>query len=177
MQTKQQTKGLRILVSVLTILLPGIVTYLYFGPKMGTGVFSKGLLPAINAGINGATTLLLVFALITIKQGKRLVHQRIMTGALVLSVVFLALYVLHHATSEPTSYGGEGFAKGFYYFILISHIIMAAVIVPLVLMAYIRAFLGNYAGHKKIVKYAYPFWMYVSVTGVIVYFMIAPYYG
>ena len=100
-----------------------------------------------------------------------------MTGALALSVVFLVLYVLHHATSEPTTYGGEGFMAGLYYFILISHIIMAAVIVPLVLSAYIRAFTGDFEKHRKVVKYAFPFWMYVSITGVIVYLMIAPYYG
>lgn len=176
MPKSPSNSAIRIVVAVLTIVLPGIVAFLYFSPKLELGDIQSGLLPAINAGVNGTSTLLLIGALVAIKHGKRILHQRLMTGALALSVIFLVLYVLHHATSDPTTYGGEGFMKGLYYVILITHIVMSAVIVPLVLMAYIRAFMGDFPAHKKIVRYAYPFWMYVSITGVIVYFMISPYY-
>ena len=100
-----------------------------------------------------------------------------MKTAICCSLVFLLMYVAYHMTSDSTPFGGMGAIKFLYYFILISHIILSVVVIPLVLHSYIRAYLGDYKAHKKIVKYAYPVWLYVAVTGVVVYLMICPYYA
>ena len=131
-------------------------------------------LPPIYASINGLTALLLVSALIAIKNNKRRLHEGLMKTAIACSLLFLVMYVAYHMTSDSTSY--EGPVATLYFSILISHILLSIIVIPLVLISYVRAFLGEYESHKKIVKFAYPIWLYVAVTGVIVYIMISPYY-
>jgi len=133
-------------------------------------------LPPIYASINGLTAALLIAALIAIKNKRISLHESIMKTAISCSVVFLLMYIAYHITSDPTPYGGAGPLKFIYYFILITHIVLSIAVIPLVLYSYIRAYLGDYKAHKKIVKYAYPVWLYVAITGVIVYLMISPYY-
>ena len=133
-------------------------------------------LPPIYASINGLTAALLIAALIVIKNKRISLHESIMKTAISCSVVFLLMYIAYHITSDPTPYGGAGPRKFTYYFILITHIVLSIAVIPLVLYSYIRAYLGDYKAHKKIVKFAYPIWLYVAITGVVVYLMISPYY-
>jgi len=133
-------------------------------------------LPPIYAMTNALTAILLVLAVIMIKQGKRKMHELFMKSAIVLSVLFLLMYIAYHMTSESTSYGGEGMLQYVYYFILLTHIVLSIVVIPFVLITYVRAISGNFERHKKIARITFPLWLYVAITGVIVYIMIAPYY-
>jgi putative membrane protein len=137
------------------------------------------------------TAFVLIGAVMTIKQGNRKAHEIMMKFAILLSVMFLGLYVTYHMTSDSTIYGDMnhdgilqedesaylGFSKYVYYFILITHIILSIGIIPLVLITYVRALVGKYEDHKKMARYAFPLWLYVALTGVVVYLMISPYYA
>lgn len=133
-------------------------------------------LPPIYATINAITAVLLLCAVIAIKQGKTGLHELLVKISIACSVVFLVLYVLYHMTSDSTPFGGEGWVRSLYFFILISHILLSIAVIPFVLITYVRAITNNIELHRKIAKYTFPLWMYVAVTGVIVYFMISPYY-
>lgn len=133
-------------------------------------------LPPIYASINGLTAILLIVAVLAIKNGNKKLHQRLMTTCIVLSLLFLIMYVAYHMTSESTLYGGEGVVKYIYYFILASHILLSVAVIPLVLTTYSKGYLENYEAHRKWAKVTFPIWLYVAVTGVIVYVMISPYY-
>ncbi|MEK9740493.1 MAG: DUF420 domain-containing protein [Flavobacteriaceae bacterium] len=134
-------------------------------------------LPPIYATINGLTALLLIGAFSAIKNKKITLHERLMKISIALSVVFLVMYVAYHMTSDPTPYGGEGTIKYIYYFILISHIFLSIGIIPMVLITYVRAISKQFGEHKKIARYTFPVWLYIAITGVIVYLMISPYYN
>jgi putative membrane protein len=134
-------------------------------------------LPPIYATINGLTAVLLILAVVAIKKGHRKAHENLMKTAIACSVLFLLMYVLYHMTSVSTKFGGEGWIRMFYTFILISHILLSIIVIPFVLITYVRAISNEIALHKKIAKYTFPLWLYVTVTGVVVYWMIAPYYG
>ncbi|MDN5211118.1 DUF420 domain-containing protein [Fulvivirgaceae bacterium BMA12] len=163
----------RKLVIVLSILIPIAVAAL-FGIKID-GV-DLSFLPPIYASINGLTAILLIIAVVAIKNGKRALHEKLMTVNICLSALFLILYVAYHMTSDSTKFGGEGLVKSIYLFILISHILLSVVIIPLVLFTYIRALSEKFDKHRKLAKITFPIWLYVAVTGVIVYIMISPYY-
>jgi len=96
--------------------------------------------------------------------------------AITLSIVFLGMYIAYHMTSDSTKYGGEGFMKYVYYVILITHIIMSIAVIPFVLITYVRAITNNFERHKKIARITFPLWLYVAISGVVVYIMISPYY-
>lgn len=148
-------------------------------------------LPPIYASLNGLTAVGLILALVAIKLKKMRIHQRIIQGCLSFSILFLLLYVLYHMTSDSTKYGdinGNGIletaekiavadTKNIYFFILISHIFLSLIVIPLVLYAYKFAWEGDFEKHKKWTRFAFPIWLYVAVTGVVVYKMISPYYG
>ena len=133
-------------------------------------------LPPIYSSTNAVTALLLVLAYIAIRRKKVKLHERLMKVSIVLSLSFLLMYIAYHITTDPTIYGGSGFKKYVYYFILISHILLSIVLIPLVLISYVRAFQKAFPSHKKIARITFPIWLYVTVTGVIVYLMIAPFY-
>lgn len=114
--------------------------------------------------------------MVAIKKGNRKLHENLMRTAIVLSTLFLVMYVAYHMTSDSTKFGGEGALKYVYYFILITHIALSVVIIPFVLVTYLRALLGKFENHKKIARITFPLWLYVAITGVVVYFMISPYY-
>ena len=139
-------------------------------------VVSLSFLPPIYATVNGITTVILLLALKAIKSKNINLHKNLMKTAIALSLAFLLMYVAYHMTSDSTPYGGEGFIRYVYFFILISHIILSIGIIPMVLFTYVRAFTKQFEDHKKIARYTFPIWLYVAVTGVIVYFMISPYY-
>lgn len=164
------------LIVLLSIVIPIVVAVLYLLPKdfeVGEEVY---YLPAFNAVINGLTSLVLILAYAAIRRKDRILHKRLMITALSLSVLFLLSYVTYHSLTESTPFGGEGWIKSVYYFILLSHILLAVAIVPLVLISFSRALAEKYDKHKKIAKITLPLWLYVTLTGVIVYLMISPYY-
>lgn len=134
-------------------------------------------LPPIYAMINATTAVLLLFALVAIKRKNILLHERLMKSAIFLSCVFLVMYVAYHMTSDPTPYGGTGVLRWVYYFILITHILLSIGIIPMVLITYVRAISKHFISHKRIAKITFPIWLYIAVTGVVVYLMISPYYG
>ncbi len=176
MLTLTEVQGKRI-IWIGSIALPLAVMVLYYLPKPeGVGESFK-FLTLINAIINGLTAVFLVLGFIAIKNKKIELHRKMMFTALILSLLFLVCYVLYHSTNAPTKFGGEGIMKGIYYFLLLTHIVLAAAIVPLVLITVVRALSEKFDRHRKIARIALPLWLYVSVTGVIVYLMIAPYYS
>jgi len=163
---------------IVSILIPVAVALLFSVRLKDFGVVMEPLsfLPPIYAGINGLTAVLLVLAVRAIKKGNRVLHEKLMTTSIGCSVVFLVMYVAYHMTADATKFGGEGFIKYVYFFLLITHIILSVTIIPLVLFTYVRALSKDFDRHKKLARITFPLWLYVAVTGVIVYFMIAPYY-
>jgi putative membrane protein len=138
--------------------------------------FNVHLFAQFNAVINSMVSFLLLVGLLAVKRGNYQLHKKVMMSAMVLSLLFLISYICHHLFSESTSFGGEGAVKSIYYFILITHIILAAVILPFILYTSYRALVAEWPAHRKLAKITWPIWFYVSVTGVVVYLMISPYY-
>ena len=171
METKKEPY--RILIIILSIVIPVAVAVLFSVKIDG---YDLSFLPPVYASINGLTAILLMNAVWAIKNGKRLLHERLMKVCVGLSATFLVMYVLYHMTSDSTSYGGEGPLRYVYFFILISHIVLSVIITPLVLFTLSRALAGNFERHKALSKFTFPIWLYVALTGVIVYVMISPYY-
>ncbi len=134
------------------------------------------LLPALNAVLNGTCSVLLLLSLYFIKRKQIGLHKKLNILTFILSSLFLVSYIIFHATGIKTTYGGTGFIRYVYYIILITHIVLAAVVLPLVLMSFQRGLQMQIERHKKLVRWSYPIWLYVTVSGVIVYLMIAPYY-
>ncbi len=167
-------KKYQVWIWILSIVIPLTVAIL-FSVKI-PGVERMAFLPPIYATINGLTAILLVAAVFQIKKGNRKIHERIMKLCIVLSALFLVMYVTYHMTSDSTSYGGVGVLRLVYFFILISHILLSIGVIPFVLITFVRALNGNFEKHKKIAKITFPIWLYVAITGVIVYLMISPYY-
>lgn len=166
------------LIVLVSIVIPVVVAIL-FNVKLkdlGYDVEPLSFLPPIYATINGITAVVLIAAVMAIKKGNRKLHERLMTFAIALSLAFLVMYVAYHMTSDSTKFGGEGTIRLVYFGLLISHIILSIAVIPLVLISYVRALAGKFDQHKKIAKITFPIWLYVAVTGVIVYIMIAPYY-
>ena len=162
------------LIVIVSILVPVVVAILF--TVRIPGVESLTFLPPIYAGINALTAILLIVSVILIKNKKRKLHALLMRICIGLSLLFLVMYIAYHMTSDPTPFGGEGTIKYIYYFILISHILLSICVIPFVLITYVRAITNNIVMHKKIAKITFPLWLYVAVTGVIVYLMISPYY-
>ncbi len=161
-----------------SILIPVVVAIL-FSVKLkdfGIKVAPLSFLPPIYATTNGVTAIVLLIAVKAIKNGNRKLHEKLMTTAIALSVFFLVMYVAYHMTSDSTKFGGEGFIRYVYFFLLISHILLSIAVIPLVLVTYVRALAERFDRHKKIARITFPIWLYVAVTGVIVYLMISPYY-
>lgn len=193
---------------IVSILIP-VAVVLLFSIRLkdfGINVEPLSFLPPIYATINGITALLLILAVRAIQKGNRALHEKLMTSAIVCSVLFLVMYVAYHMTAEATKYGDinhdnfidlnelnkVGFSfkvlseiivlnisttRYIYFFLLITHIALSVVIIPLVLFTYVRALSGQFDRHKKLAKMTFPLWLYVAVTGVVVYLMIAPYYA
>jgi putative membrane protein len=138
--------------------------------------FDEHIFAKINAAINSTVSVLLLLALIAVKNKKYLLHKRIMITAIILSCLFLVSYICHHLFTGETKFGGEGNIRYIYYFILGTHIVLAVIILPFILFTAYRSMIGEFARHKKLARITWPIWFYVAVTGVVVYFMISPYY-
>ena len=168
------SKYYRKLITFISIIVPVLVAVLF--TVRIPNVAPLNFLPPIYAGINDITAVILVFAYISIRNKKIKLHEKLMKIAIGLSLAFLAMYVAYHMTSDSTPYGGQGMIRYVYYFILISHIILSIGIIPMVLVTYVRAISKRFVDHKKIAVITFPIWLYIAVTGVIVYLMISPYY-
>lgn len=171
---KKINKAYNAIIIVVSILIPVVVAVL--SRVRIPNIAPLDMLPPIYAIINGATAILLVVAVIQIKRGNKSKHQVLMKINILLSLLFLIMYIAYHVTSEMAIYGGEGIIRYVYYVILASHIILSGILVPLVLLTYKHAALGEYLKHRKLAKITFPIWFYVAVTGVVVYLMISPYY-
>ncbi|WP_434037028.1 DUF420 domain-containing protein [Formosa sp. 4Alg 33] len=161
-------------VVVLSVIIP-IAVAILFGVKI-PNVEPLTFLPPIYATTNAFTALVLVLAFNAIKNGNVKRHELLMKVAIALSVLFLVLYVAYHMTSDSTKFGGEGVIKYVYYFILITHIVMSIIVIPFVLITYVRAITNDIERHRKIARITFPLWLYVAITGVVVYILISPYY-
>lgn len=162
--------ALSILVPVLVFVLLNMPNrYNFLGMELGS-------FPFFHAMINFSTSVLLLIGYALIKNGKKTMHRNVMITAFALSVVFLVSYVISKISHDPVHYGGEGLLKYIYFFILITHIVLSGIIVPLVLFTMYRGLTGEYAKHKKIARWTFPVWLYVSITGVLVYVFMIPYY-
>ena len=189
METIDQAKlkNTRKLIISLSVVIPIAVAILF---KVKIGGIDLSFLPAIYAGINALTAVFLISALVAIKNKNMELHRALIRIALGLSVVFLLLYVAYHMTSDSTLYGDSngsgsldilekakiGAMAYFYYTLLISHILLSIAVIPLVLFTYLFAWQGDFVKHKKWTRFSFPIWLYVAVSGVVVYFMICPYY-
>lgn len=175
---KEENYGIyRKLIFVLSIAIPLLVALLLgIRIKFDFGVWTK-VLPHVIGVVNTITACLLILGLIFIKNKQFKYHENAMTASFISGSLFLLLYVLYHLTNQSTPFGGQGSIVRFtYYFLLISHIILSIAVVPLVLRALFYGLTNQVDLHRKIVKFAFPIWLYVSITGVIVYLMISPYY-
>lgn len=175
--THQQQKSYQKLITILSIAIPvAVAVLLGIRQRIDLGLWTKAL-PHINGVINSITSIALIIGLIAIKQKNISLHRIVMLIAFVLGSVFLVSYVVYHISNASTAFGGDGWVRSVYFFLLISHIVLSIVVVRFVLLAVYYALSNQIDRHKKIVKWAYPIWLYVSVTGVIVYLMISPYYN
>lgn len=171
----KENKAIKIGIWVFTVVVFLLVSVMGRLPKPDvTPEFTKAL-PGLNAILNTSVFLTLIGSLIMIKRKNVNMHMRLNTFAMILSIFFLLSYVLYHLTNEEVKYLGE--MKGLYYSILASHIVLSGLSLPFILFAYYRAFIGDIQKHKKIVKWAYPVWLYVAITGPVVYLMLSPYYS
>lgn len=161
------------LIIVLSILIPVAIGVLF---RVKIEGYDFSFLPPIYATVNGVTALLLVAAFMAIRSKRVVLHRRLMKTCIFLSFCFLVMYVAYHMTSDSTPYGGEGWIRSVYYFILVSHILLSVAVVPLVLLTFARALSGDFERHRALARFAFPIWLYVAVTGVIVYVMISPFY-
>lgn len=162
--------ALSILVPIVVVVLMNLpLRYNIFGTESGT-------FPFFHAVLNGSTAMLLTvgYFLMTVKEYK--MHRNVMITAFGLSVIFLVSYVISKISNDPVPYGGEGFMRYLYFFILITHIVLSTIIIPLVLFTMYRGLTGQYDKHSKIARWTFPIWLYVAVTGVLVYCFMWPYY-
>ncbi len=178
MKSSSSNKKVDILIILFSIVAVAIISSLFRYQFLDAGKlpFDIHILPKAHAIINSLTAVCLLIALYLVKQRNVKGHKFFMLLASALSVLFLLSYLTYHSSAESTSYGGEGVLKYIYYFILITHIILAAIVLPFILMTLHRAFTDQIDKHKKLVRFTFPVWLYVAISGVLVYLMISPYY-
>jgi putative membrane protein len=175
LQPVEEKKANRV-ITILSLAIPiAVAVLLGIRQKVDLGSWTT-YLPHINGIINSITSVLLLMGLYFIRQKNIVAHKRTMLAAFTFGSLFLVSYVLYHLTNESTPFGGQGWIRPVYYFLLVSHIVLSVVVVWFVLRAVYFALSGQIARHKQTVKYAFPIWLYVSVTGVVVYLLIKPYY-
>ncbi|MCZ4319635.1 DUF420 domain-containing protein [Aequorivita viscosa] len=170
----QSPKNYNLWIWIFSIAIPLVVAVL-FTVKI-PGVERLGFLPPIYATINACTALILITAVYQIRKGNRKLHERLMKTAIVFSALFLIMYMAYHMTSDSTPFGGEGVVKYVYYFILLTHILLSIIVIPFVLITFVRGITGQFYKHRKIARITFPLWLYVAISGVVVYLMISPYY-
>jgi len=165
--------GLILLISLAAFLF--LIWLIYFREAAGETAAWVSNLPALNASLNSVSTVLIIAGYVAIRQKKYVKHMKLMLSAFVTSSLFLISYLVYHHYVGHTPFPGEGWVRPFYFSILISHIILSAFVVPLVLTSYYFAFAGKISTHRKVSKWTFPIWLYVSVTGVMIYFILNAY--
>jgi len=176
MQIKKNDKAAKIIIWILSIVVFGVVVSLDRMKMEFNLSFDPHIFATINAIINGTVSVLLIAGMVAIKNKKRKLHERIMLTAMILSALFLVSYICHHLFAGSTPFGGTGIIKLVYLILLATHILLAAIILPFILFTAYRALTTEYPKHKKLAKITWPIWLYVSITGVVVYLLISPYY-
>ena len=171
--TSNNSKKIKQAIIAVSVVIPIAVAVLFTIKIEGVDL---SFLPPVYAYLNGLTAIGLIVAVTAIKKKNRTLHQRAIQVCLIFSILFLLLYVLYHMTSDSTPYGGSGALKYAYFILLISHILLSLVVIPIVLFSYLFAWQGDFERHKKWTRFAFPLWFYVAASGVLVYFMISPYY-
>lgn len=170
-------KNVTLIVAALTAVIVALVAILFFLPAYdGELSFNVNILPMLNAIFNSFTFLALLVALIAIRRKNVRMHRTFIGLAFMTTALFLVSYVTYHYLTESTPYGGEGILRGIYFFVLLTHIVLAVVVVPLALLSLARGLANQVEKHRKIARWTMPVWLYVSFTGVVVYLMISPYY-
>ncbi len=170
-------KSLTIIIGGVSVAVFLLVAILMFSPQViSFGNFDYSLLPPFHALINSMCSVLLVLGFYFIRKKQVALHKLCMVATFTLSTVFLISYVTYHSNMPSTPFGGTGGIRYVYFTILLSHIVLAAIILPLALFTIVRAWRGEFEKHRRIARVTLPLWLYVTVTGVIVYLMIAPYY-
>lgn len=175
--TSERDRKFLTLIAVLSVAIPLVVAVLFFMPKSGTADLDVSYLPSFHAILNSLTAITLIIGYIYVKRGNTKAHRSAMLVAFGLSAIFLVSYVTYHFLGQRTIYGGEGLLKYIYYFILLTHIVLAVAIVPLVLLSVYFGITNQLKRHRRISKWTFPIWLYVAVTGVLVYLLISPYYA
>ncbi|HEX4886847.1 MAG TPA: DUF420 domain-containing protein [Luteibaculaceae bacterium] len=190
-ESKIEAMGLtmqqKVLITITSVAVPAVVVLLFYVKIDG---YDLSFLPAVYATINGLTAISLIAALVAIRNQNRKLHERLMKLSIAFSLLFLLGYVLYHMTSATTVFGdvdhdgvlsadeklAVGSSRVVYLFLLASHIFLSVGIIPMVLVTYVRGITRRFVDHKKIGKITWPIWLYIAVTGVIIYLMISPYY-
>lgn len=173
MVNNKQHTPYRGLIITLSVVIPLAVAALF---RVKIEGYDFTFLPPIYASLNGLTAVLLIFALVAIKKGNRKLHEKLMKTCLILGAAFLLMYVLYHMTTDSTPYGGTGWMRSLYFIILVSHIVLSIAVIPMVLISFVRALSNQFDKHMKLARVTFPIWLYVAVSGVVVYLMISPYY-
>lgn len=172
---ERRSKWVIWILTVVVLILVGMMRNPQFHIALPNGMELK-FLPPIHATLNSLVAVCLLAALLMIKRGNVQAHQRLMTSALVLSGLFLLCYVAYHFTSSETAFGGQGWIRPVYFFLLISHIALAAISFPCILRTFLAAWAGKWQEHRAWARWVFPMWLYVAVTGPICYLMLKPYY-
>jgi putative membrane protein len=165
-----------IIYAVSAVIVLAVSVLIYFPQAFVAGKFDVSMLPKFHALLNGCCSVFLVASFLAIRKKKYQLHKQLNVTTFLFSSVFLVSYVVYHSQAPATPFGGQGWIRPVYFFILLTHIVLAAIILPLALFTIVRSWRGEFAKHKKIARITLPLWLYVTLTGVIVYFMIAPYY-
>jgi putative membrane protein len=174
---KKNDKQAKLLIGVFSFVVFAVIVTLGRMPKLDVDLgFDIHIFAAVNAVINSIVAVLLIWAYLAARQKKYLLHKRVMFWAMYLSILFLVSYIAHHLLAGDTKFGGEGAIRYVYFFILITHIFLAAIILPFILFTAYRGLTGEFEKHRKLSKYTWPLWLYVAITGPVVYLMISPYY-
>jgi putative membrane protein len=174
---KKNDKTARLLiltVSIVVFLAIAVLSRVKLEVDLG---FDIHVFALINAVINSTVSILLVAAYVAVRNKQYILHRNLMVTAILLSALFLVSYIAHHLLAGETRFGGEGTIRYIYYFVLITHILLAAIILPFILFTAYRALTGDFEKHKKLSRYTFPLWLYVSISGVLVYLLISPYYS
>lgn len=167
----------RLVWGISAFVVVAVAFMMLFPQALVLGNFDVSVLPAFHALINGTCFVLLLGGLWAIRRRDFALHQKFMLSTFALSGLFLVSYIVYHTHAPATKFGGEGSVRAIYFFFLITHIILAAAIMPLALFTIVRSARGQFAQHRKVAKWTLPIWLYVTATGVIVYLMIRPYYA
>ncbi len=163
------------IITTLSIVVPIVVAILMLLPDTGAAESVRNL-PLFHATLNGSTAIALIIGYYFIKNGKMINHRFCMILAFVLSSIFLVSYIIYHYNTGHTEFGGEGWIRPFYFTLLISHIILAVAILPMALLSMYRGLTNQISKHRAIAKWTFPIWLYVAISGVLVYLLMRPYY-